>query len=95
MIDPASVANVYGAAAKRAAGGDTDAGETGGFTDMLKDIVETTKASELAALQGAASQGDLLDIVTSISAADLTIQTVVAVRDKVIEAYQDIMRMPI
>jgi flagellar hook-basal body complex protein FliE len=34
-------------------------------------------------------------VVTAVAEADLTLQTVVAVRDRVIEAYQNIMRMPI
>ncbi|NBX04163.1 MAG: flagellar hook-basal body complex protein FliE, partial [Alphaproteobacteria bacterium] len=38
---------------------------------------------------------DLTDLVTAVSSAELTLNTVVAVRDKVINAYQEIIRMPI
>ena len=41
------------------------------------------------------SQADLNEIVTAVNNAEMTLQTVVAVRDKVIQAYQEIMRMPI
>ena len=34
-------------------------------------------------------------VVTAVAEAELTLQTVVTIRDKVIEAYRDIMRMPI
>jgi flagellar hook-basal body complex protein FliE len=34
-------------------------------------------------------------VVTAISRADLALQTAVALRDRVVSAYQDVMRMPI
>jgi flagellar hook-basal body complex protein FliE len=42
-----------------------------------------------------AGGGDPLDVVTAITSAEVTLQTVVAVRDKMIQAYQEILRMPI
>jgi flagellar hook-basal body complex protein FliE len=45
-----------------------------------------------AQVQGKA---ELVDVVTSISAAEASLETVMAVRDQVISAYQEIMRMPI
>jgi flagellar hook-basal body complex protein FliE len=36
-----------------------------------------------------------MDVVTAVSNAEMTLQTVVAVRDRVLNAYQEIMRMPI
>jgi flagellar hook-basal body complex protein FliE len=42
-----------------------------------------------------AGGGDLTSVVTAVSEAELTLQTVIAVRDRVIEAYKDIMRMPV
>jgi flagellar hook-basal body complex protein FliE len=35
------------------------------------------------------------NVVTAVAEAEAALQTVVAVRDRVIEAYKDIMRMPI
>ena len=40
-------------------------------------------------------EGDIVDVVTAISAAEMTIETVVSVRDRMVSAYQEIMRMPI
>jgi flagellar hook-basal body complex protein FliE len=51
--------------------------------------------SETQAVSTVAQQGDVVDLVTAVSEAEATVQTVVAVRDKVITAYQEIMRMPI
>ena len=45
-----------------------------------------------AAVQG---QGSLIDVVTAVSSAEASLETVMAVRDQVIQAYQEIMRMPI
>jgi flagellar hook-basal body complex protein FliE len=45
--------------------------------------------------QGVTGENDLTDIVEAVTAAELTLQTVVAVRDRLVSAYQDIMRMPI
>jgi flagellar hook-basal body complex protein FliE len=53
------------------------------------------RAGEAAASQGAAGQGDVVQVVNAVTAAELTLETVVAIRDRVISAYQDIMKMPI
>jgi flagellar hook-basal body complex protein FliE len=40
-------------------------------------------------------KGDMVDVVTAISETELAMNTMVAVRDRVISAYEEIMRMPI
>ena len=40
-------------------------------------------------------KADLVDVATAISSAQASLETVMAVRDQVISAYQEIMRMPI
>jgi flagellar hook-basal body complex protein FliE len=66
-----------------------------GFGTILKDAMESMRTGEAAAAQGAAGKGDIVQIVNAVTEAELTLETVVAIRDKVISAYQDIMRMPI
>lgn len=61
----------------------------------LEGAVETGRVAETKAVGAAAGETQLVDVVTSIAAAEVTLETVVAVRDKVVEAYQEIMRMPI
>src|SRR5580765_3562343 len=74
-------------------------GGAGSFSDALatamKDAVGTMRVGEVAASQGAAGQGDVVQVVNAVTAAELTLETVVAIRDRVISAYQDIMKMPI
>src|SRR5258706_365803 len=65
------------------------------LTDAMKNAMSQMRTGEAAAGQGAAGQGDIVQVVNSVTAAELTLETVVAIRDRVISAYQDIMKMPI
>jgi flagellar hook-basal body complex protein FliE len=46
-------------------------------------------------MQALAGQADLTDVVIAVTNAEVTLQTVVAIRDRVIQAYQEIIRMPL
>ena len=80
------------AAAKPAAGASP-------FASMVEDLVasaiDTGKASEAVSADLVRGKAELVDVVTAVNAAEMSLETLVAVRDKVIAAYQDIMRMPI
>lgn len=82
-------------------GADALGGMTGGpgFGDILNSAIgQVTNAghgAEGAITNAATGRADLVDVVTAVAAAESTLETVVAVRDEVIKAYQDIMRMPI
>ena len=65
------------------------------LTDAMKNAMSQMRTGETAAGQGAAGQGDIVQVVNAVTAAELTLETVVAIRDRVISAYQDIMKMPI
>jgi flagellar hook-basal body complex protein FliE len=69
------------------------------FADLVQDVVaqsiQSGQASEQATVKAAAGQAELVDVITAVNAAELTLETVMAVRDQVIQAYQDIVRMPI
>lgn len=98
-----SAAGAYAAAARNTSsatqGLEARPGEKGDFSKLVKDAavatVDTLKAGEAATLQGAAGKADLGQVVTAVSNAEVTLQAAVAVRDKVIQAYLDIIRMPI
>lgn len=76
-----------------------DAPDGGAFADLVKDAVQqavkTGNAGEQVTAKAVENSADLNQVVTAVAEADLTLQTVVAVRDRVIEAYKDIVRMPI
>ena len=69
------------------------------FTQMVKNFaesaVEVGKRSEVQSAAAAAGKADLNSVVVAVTEAELTLHTVVAVRDKVLEAYREILRMPI
>ena len=71
----------------------------GGFGNMLQSALEDTvglqKASEKMTIQGIQGKADIQDVVLAVSNAEVALQTVVAVRDTAIKAYQSILQMPI
>lgn len=71
----------------------------GGFGDMVQNLVtgaaSAMRGAEAASIKQVAGKGDLIDVVTAIGAAETALDTVVAVRDRVVGAYSDIMRMQI
>jgi flagellar hook-basal body complex protein FliE len=71
----------------------------GNFSDFLsgaiKDSINSIKQGEQATTAQAMNKSNVVDVVHSMNAAELTLDTVVAVRDKVVAAYQSIMTMPI
>lgn len=69
------------------------------FAELLQDTgreaVQEGMTSEKVSLQSLTGESSLVDIVTAVSSAEVTLETVVSVRDRVIQAYQDIIKMPI
>ncbi|HUN50352.1 MAG TPA: flagellar hook-basal body complex protein FliE [Candidatus Sulfotelmatobacter sp.] len=69
------------------------------FADLIAQVTNQTigagTASEKATMQAVEQKSNLADIATAVTNAQVTLDTVVAVRDKVIAAYQDIIKMPI
>lgn len=74
-------------------------GVAGGFSDFLsgaiKDSIASIKEGEDATRAQAMNNTNVVDVVSSMNQAEITLDTVVAVRDKVVAAYQSIMNMPI
>ena len=97
IIDPGIAANAYSNSSKIAGKGVSGDGVS--FSDFLRDkaqdAVKTMKDSEAMSAKAVTGDADLTDVVEAVTAAELTLQTVVAVRDRMLTAYQEIMRMPI
>ena len=94
------VLNAYNEAAKgRPQGIQSDQPSKGNeFADLVKGALSEAKKigerSEQLSIAGIADRADIGQVVTAVAEAEVTVQTVVAIRDKVIEAYKDIIRMP-
>ena len=89
-----------GAAAYRAATGAGAAlAEGAGFAETLsraaQGAIDIGRSADAASTQALTGQGSVTDVVLAISRAELALQTATAVRDRVVTAYQDVMRMPI
>ena len=103
MITALAASKAYGAAQKTMGIdpglGGASAAPAGGFGDILKsamsDVMKSTKNAETQMAAQVHGKAELVDVVTAISAAETSLETVMAVRDQVISAYQEIMRMPI
>lgn len=65
------------------------------LSTAMDNAVGATGKAELTSMAASIGKADINDLVAAVNNADLTLQTVAAVRDKVIGAYQEIMRMPI
>ena len=81
--------------------GDEDSASalTGGFGGMIEgmigDAAGSLRKAEAASARQVAGKGDLVDVVTAIGAAETALDTVVAVRDRMVSAYTEIMHMQI
>lgn len=60
-----------------------------------QSFAQTLQRADTAATQAMTGQGDPHALVAALSEAQLAVETVVAVRDKVVEAYMEILRMPV
>lgn len=110
-INPSAAANAYsnsqgiGGASQsitdnvQLGGGAASDNDGVSFSDFLRDTVEqsvdSVRSGEELSAKAVAGEADLTDVVQAITSAELTLQTVVSVRDRMISAYQEIMRMPI
>ena len=76
-----------------------DTPKSGTFADMVgsatKQMVKSSREAEQVTVDAVAGKADLTDVVMALNNAQTTLQTVVAVRDRVLTAYQEILRMPI
>ena len=71
----------------------------GSFIDLVSHALSGAAASgyksESMATKALSGKADLTDVVTAVSEAETALNTVVAIRDRVISAYQEIIKMPI
>ena len=102
MASPTVAANAYANLAKiMDQSGAAKGGEAGGpsFGALLKDaignVVEAGKKSDAQTMAMSTGKANVMDVVTAVAETDVAVSTLVSVRDRVIQAYEDIMKMPI
>ena len=102
---PVAAANAYAALARLRdpaanLGGNAAAADGGpDFSAILKDVMKAVtdvgRKSDGQAAAVAAGKANMIDVVTAVEESETAIQALVSVRDKVIAAYEDILKMPI
>ncbi len=74
----------------------TGPGEAGNSViDFAKDFASTLNESEKVSMQAMTSNADPHTLVQALAQTELAVETAVTVRNKVVEAYQEILRMPV
>ena len=106
MTTPSAAAGAYASlqrlATQSASVGGSAAGATGGgpsFGELLKsatsNLLEAGRKADTQTHAMASGKGNVVDVVTAVAETEVAVETMVAVRDRVISAYEEIMRMPI
>ncbi|WP_029008744.1 flagellar hook-basal body complex protein FliE [Azospirillum halopraeferens] len=91
---PTPAVSAVGSAAPAAGPEAAAASDFGTFLDrQIADAVETLKESERVSMSAVAGKASAQEVVRAVLAAEMTVQSVVAIRDKMVQAYQEIMRM--
>ncbi len=96
-----NVLNAYNQAARGKTGttGASEVSSGGDFASLVKGAIEEAKKigekSEQLSIAGITDRADIGQVVTAVAEAEMTLRTVVMIRDKVIDAYKEIIRMPI
>jgi flagellar hook-basal body complex protein FliE len=104
MASPTVAANAYAALSRIMESGGAEKGgqaAAGGpsFSALLKDavgsVLDAGKKSDAQTMAMSSGKANVMDVVTAVAETDVAVSTLVSVRDRVIQSYEDIMRMPI
>jgi flagellar hook-basal body complex protein FliE len=102
MATPTVAANAYATLARiMDTGGAGKGSEAGGpsFGALLKDaigsVMDSGRKSDAQTVAMTAGKANVMDVVTAVAETDVAVSTLVSVRDKVIQSYEDIMKMSI
>lgn len=95
--------NAYNAAARSVGEGRAqpaeETGQGSAFAAMVKDSLREARdlglKSEETQMQALNGQADMRDVVMAVANAEMALDTVVTIRDRVLSAYQEILKMPI
>jgi flagellar hook-basal body complex protein FliE len=94
VVTPSAAAEAYARTARQASGGQAaDFGST--VQQAMEQAVQTGHTADDQAMKAISGGGNLTEVVAALSHAELTLQTATVIRDRVVQAYQDIIKMPI
>ncbi len=67
----------------------------GKLAEAAAEFAQVFDTAEQQALAATTGKADPQTVVEAMASAELALQTAVTIRDKVVEAYQELLRMPI
>jgi len=94
-ISSSFAARSYAQALREAAPEPQSEGAGAGFVKLASSFAETLMQGEATAKAAMTGSADPHALVQALAASETALETVVTVRDKVVEAYQEILRMPV
>ncbi|HUD58898.1 MAG TPA: flagellar hook-basal body complex protein FliE [Acetobacteraceae bacterium] len=96
VVTPSAAADAYGRVDRGDPGSSSGTGDFGATLQRaMQGAVDDFHTADSKAMEALSGGGNLTDVVTALSRAQLTLQSATAIRDRVVQAYQDIMKMPI
>lgn len=105
MTSPSAAAGAYASLARLAnpsanlgrAVGEANGGPSFGelLRSAVSNVVDAGRKADTQAHAMAAGKANVVDVVTAVAETEVAVEAMVAVRDRVIAAYEEIMRMPI
>ena len=77
--------------------GDKNTGPNFGsvLKQAMSSVVEASRKSDAQTQAMAAGKANIVDVVTAVAETEVAVETLVSVRDRVVQAYEEIMKMPI
>jgi len=94
-IGTSSVASLYQQARPATQPGSQPDGAGDALGRVARDFTETLKQGEETAKAAMTGGADPYSLVQALASTELAVETAVTVRDRVVEAYQEILRMPV
>ncbi len=94
-IGPLSAARLYDSAKLATEPDKTGSSAANTFGKIASDFAQTLQQGENTAKAAITGNADMPTLVEALAKSELAVQTAVTVRDKVVSAYQEILRMPV
>lgn len=95
VITPSAAAQAYSKNALEDVATDASGSFGGAVQQAIDQAIQTGHNADDQAMKAISGGGNITDVVTALSHAEMTLQTATAIRDRVVQAYQDIIKMPI
>jgi flagellar hook-basal body complex protein FliE len=95
VVTPSAASEAYSRTAGVGATADGPNSFGAAITQALGQAVQTGHTADDQAMKALGGGGNLTEVVTALSHAEVTLQAATVIRDRVVQAYQDIIKMPI